>query len=65
MGRQTRGPEWKSRRGSGYSEQRVLRRRWQGVNRSERYQLPALKLKHLTPSPSTVYRITQRSGLKE
>ena len=40
-----------------------MQHRRQGVNRYEICQLLAPKLKHLTPSPSTVYRIAQRSGL--
>ena len=48
---------------TGNIEQQVLLHRQQGVNRYEICQLLAPKLKHLTPSPSTVYRITQRSGL--
>ena len=60
---QKRGPKWKSRRVYGYIEQQVLLHRQQGVNRYEICQLLAPKLKHLTPSPSTVYRITQRAGL--
>ena len=60
---QRRGPKWKSRRVYGYIEQQVLQQRQQGVNRYEICQLLAPKLKHLTPSPSTVYRITQRYGL--
>ena len=60
---QKRGPKWKSRRACGYIEQQVLQQRRQGVNRYEICQLLAPKLKHLTPSPSTVYRITQRYGL--
>ena len=60
---QPRGPKWKSRRVYGYIEQQVLQQRRLGVNRYEICQLLAPKLKHLTPSPSTVYRITQRYGL--
>ena len=60
---QRRGPKWKSRRVYGYIEQQVLRHREQGVNRYEICQLLAPKLKRLTPSPSTVYRILQRHGL--
>ena len=44
-------------------EQQVLQQRRLGVNRYEICQILAPKLKHLTPSPSTVYRITQRYGL--
>ena len=47
----------------GYIEQQVLQQRRLGVNRYEICQILAPKLKHLTPSPSTVYRITQRYGL--
>ena len=57
------GPKWKSRRVYGYIEQQVLQQRRLGVNRYEICQILAPKLKHLTPSPSTVYRITQRYGL--
>ena len=60
---QKRGPKWKSRRVYGSSEQQVLHQRQQGVNRYEICQLLAPKLKRLTPSPSTVYRITRRYGL--
>ena len=60
---QPRGPKWKSRRVYGYIEQQVLQQRRLGVNRYEICQILAPKLKHLTPSPSTVYRITQRYGL--
>ena len=60
---QPRGPKWKSRRVYGYIEQQVLQHRRLGVNRYEICQLLAPKLQHLTPSPSTVYRITQRHGL--
>ncbi|MCY3956489.1 MAG: hypothetical protein OXF47_10935, partial [Nitrospira sp.] len=60
---QKRGPKWKSRRVYGSSEQQVLLHRQQGVNRYEIGQLLAPKLKRLTPSPSTGYRITQRYGL--
>ena len=41
----------------------MLQQRRLGVNRYEICQILAPKLKHLTPSPSTVYRITQRYGL--
>ena len=51
------------RRVYGYIEQQVLQQRRLGVNRYEICQILAPKLKHLTPSPSTVYRITQRYGL--
>ena len=47
----------------GSSEQQVLLHRRQGVNRYEICQFLTPKLQHLTPSPSTVYRITQRYGL--
>lgn len=60
---QPRGPKWKSRRGSESIEPHVLRHRQQGVNRYEICQLLAPKFKRLTPSPSTVYRITKRHGL--
>ena len=60
---QKRGPKWKSRRVYGYIEQQVLQQRQLGVNRYEICQLLAPKLKHLTLSPSTVYRITKRHGL--
>ena len=60
---QPRGAKWKSRRVYGYIEQQVLQHRRLGVNRYEICQLLAPKLKHLTPSPSTVYRIIQRYGL--
>ena len=60
---QKRGPKWKSRRVYGSSEQQVLQQRRLGVNRYEICQLLAPKLLHLTPSPSTVYRITKRHGL--
>ncbi len=60
---QRRGPKWKSRRVYGYIEQQVLRHRQHGVNRYEIGQLLAPKLKHLTPSSSTVYRILQRHGV--
>ena len=48
----------RSRRVYGYIEQQGC----MGVNRYEICQILAPKLKHLTPSPSTVYR-TQRYGL--
>ena len=60
---QPRGPKWKHRRVYGYIEQQVLQPRQQGVKRYEICQFLAPKLKHLTPSPSTVYRISQRYGL--
>ena len=60
---QKRGPKWKQRRVCRYIEQQVLQHRQQGVNRYEICQLLAPQLKHLTPSLSTVYRITQRYGL--
>ena len=41
----------------------MLLHRRQGVNRYEICQFLTPKLQHLTPSPSTVYRITQRYGL--
>ncbi len=63
LGPQPRGPKWKRRRPYGSSEQPVLLSRRQGVNRYEICQLLAPKLKHLTPSPSTGYRLTQRYGL--
>ena len=60
---QARGPKWKSRQVGGYIEQRVLQHRQRGVNRYEICHLLAPKLNRLTPSPSTVYRMTQRHGL--
>ena len=60
---QKRGPKWKSRQISGYIEQQVLQHRQKGINRYEICQLLAPQLKHRTPSPSTVYRMSRRHGL--
>ena len=60
---QPRGPKSEKSGVYGYIEQQVLQQRRLGVNRYEICQILAPKLKHLTPSPSTVYRITQRYGL--
>ena len=52
---QPRGPKWKSRRVYGYIEQQVLQQPgWASIS-YEICQILAPKLKHLTPSPSTVY----------
>ncbi len=59
---QKRGPKWKSRRTYGYIEQQVLAHRRNGVNRYEICELLRPKLKQLTPSASTVYRILKRYG---
>ena len=54
-------PEVEKSRVYGYIEQQVLQHRRLGV-RYEICQLLAPKLQHLTPSPSTVYRILQRQA---
>ena len=60
---QRRGPRWRVRRTCGHIEQQVLILRRNGANRYEIYEILKPKLKHLTPSPSTIYRIIKRHRL--
>ena len=59
-------PKWSARigrEGAGYVVQQVLKHRENGVNRYEIHKLLKPKLKHLTPSPSTIYRICKHFGM--